>query len=354
MLIRFCFNPVSLSGGQPIIGGQVDRIVTPICDHLEVDWSIGSQPIENAVNVYFAHRGTFSKVRREVGVFVSHGLADKKWRDTVTPYYRATFVSGPRWTLKMLDHGAKLHTVFEVGYTKLDPLYQLRAERSPNRKVRVVWAPTHGGGGMGFAFKDHAPNTIFAARSTWWHRDQILSLLDDPRLELVECPHPRHRRDGQSTFDEYTQADVVIADGGSTIYEAWALDIPVVFCDWATREAHLNSSKGSMEEEIYRNRIGWHVDDPDRLADTVLAAAEAGITQDEQAYAETVLPRVYRGVSGRMHAETLTDLACGVPAPRHQPHVEFDSFTFAGRTIRAGRGTKQHGSLSRSRNWSLK
>lgn len=355
--IRFCFNDVSVdSSGCSLPAGQASRLVEPIVEHLDdAEWSIGPQPVENAVNVYFSHRGVYHKVRREVGVFVSHGIADKRWRDTVTPYYRATFVSGPAWTIRLLEHGAQQHTIFEVGYAKLDPLYARRAARPLNGKPVAVWAPTHGGGGNAFAFAEEPPNTIYAARSSWWHRDQILGLLDDDRIETVECPHPRHRCDGRATFDEFVRADVVIADGGSTIYEAWALGIPVVFCDWATRWGHTNgSSRGSMEEAIYVQQIGRHAAEPDGLVDAVLAAADEGITQAELDYIEPILPRAYRGVSGRLHAETLLDLADKVPAPRHQPVVTFDTFVFAGRTVKAARGTRQHAAMSRNRNWSLK
>lgn len=357
MLIRFCFNEVSVDErGRPVVGGQADRLAAPIIEHLgDAEWSIGRQPVDGAVNVYFTHRSSFDKVRRETGVFISHGIADKKWRDATSAYYRATFVSGPAWTCRLLDHGAKPHAIFEVGYAKLDPLFTIRESRVANRKPVVVWAPTHGGGGMQNRFSDTPPNTIYAARSSWWSRDDVMNLLDDPRIEVIECPHPRHRRDGRATFEELAVADVVIGDGGSTIYEAWALDIPVVFCDWLTRWGNTNgSSRGSMEEAIYERDIGWHVPDPERLVGTVLAAAEAGITQAEQAFMEPVLPRAYRGVSGRLHAETLLDLANGVHAPRHQPDVVFDTFKMSGRTISVARGTKQHATLSRSTKWVVK
>jgi len=34
------------------------------------------------------------------------------------------------------------------------------------------------------------------------------------------------------TMQPLVDADVVIADAGSTIYEAWALGKPVIFPDW--------------------------------------------------------------------------------------------------------------------------
>lgn len=359
LLIRFCFNPVSLDEhGHAVEGGQAWRLVHPILEHLgDAEWSIGGVPHERAVNVYYAHRSTFTKVRRETAVFVSHGIADKGWRNTTGPYYRASFVSGPAWTVRLLDYKAQLHTVFEVGYPKLDPLYRARQERIRANPARpeVLWAPTHGGGGMNFAFSPTAPPSSNAKRSSWWQRTDILDLLATCDVDVVESPHPRHRADRQATFDEYLTCDVVIGDGGSSIYEAWALGIPVVFLDWITREGNTQDvSRGTMEHTIYADQIGRHAQNPAQLAGLLHEAATCGMTPAEADFIEPVLPAAYRGIGGRMHAETLLDLAAGVPAPRHQARVDFVTYTFAGRDSKVVRGSKSDRRLSRNPNWHVK
>lgn len=202
---------------------------------------------------------------------------------------------------------------------------------------------------------DNKPNNFNAERSSWWHRDEILGLLDDDRLEVIEQPHPRHRPDRQATFDEYMRADVVIGDGGSTVYEAWALNIPVVFPDWLTFfGCTAGNSVGTMEQTIYQNGIGRHAADPGQLLPLVLEAADTGITTPEFDFIEPILPHAFRGHSGRLHTETLIDLANDEPVPRHRADVEFDEFTHAGRHRRVARGTKEHTALSRNARWVLK
>lgn len=369
--IRFCFNPVSLDAkGLPLPEGQAARLADPVVPWLTEwgdDWSIGAQPQEGAVNVYYAHRSAYRKVRREIGVFVSHGIADKGWRNATAPYYRATFVSGPRWTARLLDHNAPPHVIFEVGYAKLDPLFQARQEREIMRlktgthptPITVLWAPTHGGGGESSYFldptPDNEPSTFNSKRSSWWHRDEILAALDQPGLRVVECPHPRHRRDGRATFEELATADVVVADGGSTIYEAWALGIPVVFPTWLTYFGNTEgNSVGTLEADIYRRAIGRHAADDQMLPALVREAALMGITDPERAFVEPILPSAYRGISGLLHAETLHDLANGVDSPRNCPPIVWQTFTLNGRTRRAAVGTKMHEQLSQSGKWSVK
>ena len=110
----------------------------------------------------------------------------------------------------------------------------------------------------------------------------------------------------------------MIADGGSTIYEAWALDLPVVFPSWLV--GHYNAAnRATFEADVYNGQIGRHASAAHRLPELVAEAAADGITGHEQDFVESILPRRYRGCSGRLHAEALDDLAAGQP-PRHASH----------------------------------
>lgn len=315
-VIHFAFNPTSWDDSRcrPWPGGMADRLVEPILPHLAGEWSVSNRPRSNCVNVYYAFRGQYDIPEVEVGVssvFVSHGIADKYWRPGgKVNLFDWVAVSGPAWTSKMLAEGFPHHRILEVGYAKLDPLFG--APRVPSRgRVRVLWAPTHGGGGERVVDGS-------SARSSWHHRDEVLDLLDQDRFEVTVAAHPRHRADHRATFDEYLDCDVVIADGGSTIYEAWALDIPVVFPSWLVGAANQQRSRTAwtFEAELYQRRVGRHADRPDELVGLVAEAAADGITAAEQEFVEPILPRRYRGVSGRLHAEALDDIAAGRP-PRH-------------------------------------
>lgn len=358
--IRFCFNPVSWNADEaaPVPGGMADALVQPILKHLESPYELVRLPKPGGVNVYYSHRRDFvghpGNIRdQEIGVFVSHGIADKAWRDKVGGSYEHVFVSGPGWSAKMLVNHCPMHRIVEVGYAKLDPLFTgpggdpIRNERSD--KIRVLWAPTHGGGGLARAFATEPTNTIHARRSSWWSREEIVAMLPEDTFEIIDAPHPRHRRNHMSTLTEYMDADVVIADGGSTIYEAMALDLPVVFPDWILAD----HQPGTYEHEIFRRRIGRHVAQPADLAKVVEHAAVFGISREEQQFIEPILPRSYRGDSGRMHAEALDEIANQVSASPYQPTVEMIVYRHrAGRTVRVPRNTKLDRTYAESGWWS--
>lgn len=324
--IVFAYNPTSWRDGKPIPGGMADCLIHPILEALHPTdlRDCTNRPKPGAVNCYFTHRRTYglrAGPPREVSVFVSHGIADKVWRNArrMLGHFDYVAVSGPAWSKRLTDGGYPPDRVLEVGYTKLDPIFQGRIP-TPARdgRVRVVWAPTHGGGGEGRA-AGPPTGSMLTGPSSWWHRNKVLELLAPSEFDVVIAPHPRHRPDKRATLTEYVGADVVIADGGSTIYEAWALGLPVVFPTWLTERGNLRREKpGSptFEAAIYRNRLGVHAIKPAELAELVAKAAVDGIGERERTFVEQVLPAAYRGSSGRRHAEALVDIAHNRP-PRH-------------------------------------
>lgn len=318
MLIAFVMNPTSWNNetGAPWPGGMADRLVQPVLEHLDPsEYRVVRMPLEgDVVNVYYTHRGV-QGVKDEPGarsVFVSHGIADKNWRnaDRMGARFDFVFVSGPAWTLKLVNGGQDPATICEVGYAKLDPL--VTAERLPRRdaRIRVLWAPTHGGGGEHEKREGGAPRRRV---SSHWSRQQLLDLLPAERFDVREAPHPRHRPDKRATFDEYLDCDVVVADGGSTIYEAWALGLPVVFPTWLTGTANQLRARRrhTFESELYERRIGYHALRPDAFAAQVERAARNGLTIDEADFVDPILPASTLGSAGRLHAEELRAIAAG-------------------------------------------
>lgn len=311
-MIRFCYNETSWADGRPIYGGMADRMVSPILDHLD-DYEIDRYPERGATNAYLSTPGVYGKSFVPGGVLISHGIADKNIRRGYRlEQFSHVVVPGPAFADRLLSTGVPARQIVELGYPKLDPLFRSQVNpRQHDGRVRVVYAPTHGGGGELAHMNDTEPTGRKSSRcTTWWERDKVLGLLDRERFDVVLAPHPRHRPDRQATFAEYIGADVVIADGGSTIYEGWALGIPVVLPAWLAAAG--NQSRGGFEGYIYYNRIGYHAQRPAQLAPLVLQAATEGMRQPETAFIDGILPPAYRGKSGQLHAEFLTDLDRGV------------------------------------------
>jgi hypothetical protein len=319
-VIVLCANDTSWDHDRDrlIPGGQGHRYLWPIFGALpEGRAIICRQPRPGAVNVYMNHRDRYNRdaYRRErTSVLISHGIASKTYRSgTKARSYRHIVVPGPALYAEVLDSGVPAGKVHQLGYPKLDPIHRGEvASPWPERdgRVRVLWAPTHGGGSE--RYPDGNPEAPGAAATTWWHRGELLGLLDPVRHLVMEAPHPRHHPRKQATLAQYVGADVVIGDGGSTMYEAWCLGLPVVLPDWLVAERNLGRAGGvTLEARVYRDQVGWHVHDRREFAATVDAAAGSGISPAEVEFAAEVLPPEFRGHGGKLHAEFLLSLDRG-------------------------------------------
>lgn len=316
MQVAFVYNPTSWNDetDSPWPGGMADALVQPILAHLDpAEYRVTRWPADDTVNVYYTHRRV-QGVEEEPGpvsVFVSHGIADKRWRNADRMRFRFdwVFVSGPAWSVKLAAEGLDPERIVEVGYAKLDPLFDGVRTPPADDRLRVLWAPTHGGGGEGTTQPRRRPR----ARTSHWHVADIVGRLDPAQFDVRIAHHPRHREDRRATLDEYRDCDVVIADGGSTIYEAWALDLPVVFPHWITGHANMlrAARDWTFEAELYSQRIDYHAMRPEALPAMVEKAGHHGITAEAREFVEEILPARYRGISGRLHAEALRAIAAG-------------------------------------------
>ncbi|MDZ7732203.1 MAG: hypothetical protein U5R31_03045 [Acidimicrobiia bacterium] len=331
MQIVFAHNPTGWGDdGAPIPGGMSDAHIEPVRrqlvpgSYVEVDSPMSGE----VVNVYYTHRRNYG-ANRERGwrsVFAGHGLADKAWRNAGRVRdYDFVVTSGPAWTQRLVTGGYPGAHLLEVGYPKLDPIFNGEIDSPwPERdgRIRVLWAPTHGGGGERYRRSSTPPATAGARRTMHWRRDEVIDALPESECVVMAAPHPRHRSDGRSTLAEYVGADVVIADGGSTIYEAWALGLPVVFASWITAEAHLTRRVTSFEADIYRHQVGRHAGSAEELPGLVASAAGAGISEVEAMFIEPILPASLRGRGAMLLADALTAIAGG-HAPHHDSKLKF-------------------------------
>jgi hypothetical protein len=293
-----------------------DSFVNPILAHLPE--GVGAKvtdPDPDALNVRF-----YTWPLPQQQVFISHGIADKNYR-TPSKLFGFTWIhsTGPWWTEYYRRRGGAeaAGKVFETGYTKLDPLFPFEREPAPDGRVRVLWAPTHAGvQGRSVTY----PSAYLELK------DAIDTLLPADEFAVEVAPHPRLREGAglppKVTLEEYRRADVVIADGGSTLYEAWALGLPAVVPTWITDHKVRRRWAQALEGEVYRERIGYHVDNPSQLAATVTTAARDGMGARESALIEAVFPASYRGDSGRRTAGALLDIISR-PIPAFEPPSRF-------------------------------
>lgn len=236
-------------------------------------------------------------------IFYSHGIADKNyWIGKRIKEYKYAFVPGPAWEKRMRNTGFE-GEIFQVGYTKLDPLINCNYTKTERKKPYVVWAPTHG-----YTNKNRG-------RSSY---PQCLTLINQIPADYEKklSMHPTSKMHSgvkhTPTLIELLEADVVIADGGSTIYEAWILGKPVILPHWICAKSILNEfeyDKNNFEYQIYSKRIGYHAKDMNHLNQLIETALTNGMKDEEKAFIENIYPKKIRGKSGKLFADKLIELS---------------------------------------------
>ena len=66
--------------------------------------------------------------------------------------------------------------------------------------------------------------------------------------------------------------------------------------------------KDNLEYQIYYRQIGYHAKDMKDLIRLIPIAIEKGMQEPEIEFMETVFPKEYRGISGKLAAEALAKI----------------------------------------------
>lgn len=241
-------------------------------------------------------------------VFMSHGVADKNYllrrKDNgklALNDFQSVLVPGPWMKRKLLAHPEitlKSEQIVPVGWPRLDALVEAaRAQpprsRAPGDRLKVLWAPTHDAKKHGPGRKSTSSYPEFAE-----HVDELNRYVD-----VSVALHPRNRPEKAPTAISLVEADVVISDFGTMVYEAWALGKPVIFPYWLVGEGVQAFRPGSAEAVIFQQRIGYHPNSIGELID--LLGRDLRVTPDVKAFMEDYLPGEFLGRSGRACAEAL-------------------------------------------------
>jgi len=229
-------------------------MVNPILLYLK-DYSISDDCMKNAINVHFFNEQNdyYKKLNIQgINVFISHGIADKNWRNyNRVKHFDYVCVSGGLWRNKLCNKGMDEKKILLTGYTKLDPIFKGEYIKKVNNKPKILYAPTHNLAG-------------WSIRGNASSYPKFLKYLDklSKDFEILESYHPANN-EGQVTLQYLVDADIVISDCSSIIYEAWSLNKPVIFPDWIVKDYIMKTYKGSFEDYIYKNQIGYHTGDFD-------------------------------------------------------------------------------------------
>ena len=250
-------------------------------------------------------------IRKKSDVVMSHGVADKNYfwspddQGRRLASQREHLLVPGEWLKRRLLGSRSIDLdadqIHVVGWPRLDIL--IDQVPTPSRRLfgeakpRVLWAPTHNRRKRGET-----------GRSTSSFPDFENYLRALSRFAWVDVSvHPRNRTDRTPTGASMPRADVVVADFGTTVYEAWALGKPVIFPRWLLADRIAEYMPSSAESYIFSHRIGYHPESFDEMVD--LLRAGPVITADVREFMDDYLEPAYFGRSGKRVAQVLQELA---------------------------------------------
>jgi hypothetical protein len=259
--------------------GVQEQLLNQIKKHLlEGSWSEAPDYRKGALN--------FSVfIGRKSEVLMSHGAADKNYHfrgsqpGSSHPKMnhamdRKHILVPGDWLKNRIVSSASLEftdsQVHAMGWPRLDLLFaqmDAKPKRPEGLKKKLLWAPTHDLGRRG-------PKAL--SLSSYPEFEPYLEKLAE-RYEIMVSLHPRNRKNKAPTKDALIEADVVIPDFGTTVYEAVALGKQVIFPSWIVGDAIRDNLKFSAEHAIYSNNYGLHATSIDHLVEMI--ETDAGMDQ---------------------------------------------------------------------------
>lgn len=272
-------------------------MINPIKDNLNSeDYLISDISIQDCINIHFFNESDYINQVGLLGksVFISHGIADKNWRNlNVVDKFNYIVVSGYSWKEKMIKDGLSEDRIFIGGYPKLD--YILDKKKKSDKKT-ILWCPTH----------NMNPNSKCRVSSYPYLKEYLHEIPSE--FEVLISEHPANKTNRKSTMEELVDADIVIADTGSTLYEAWILGKPVIFPDWIIKDSILKSYPNSFEYKIFSKKIGYHANNIEDMISLIYSSFGLGIDEKTELFIEGILPKSLRGSSGKTIAAFLKNI----------------------------------------------
>jgi len=245
----------------------------------------------------------FLEERGKNGIYMVHGIADKNYHKVERlKQIKYLLYPGPIWKEKFVRVGVPEEKIFVVGWPRLDPVFQGKVgvgSKGASRKKIVAWCPTH-----------NAIPAISSYPSFARWLGELQHRLGD-EFEVVSSVHPARREDGKTSLELLVEADVILSDTSSVLYEALVVGKPVVLLDFLVKEGVFRILRGAFEEYVYREGIGYHANSFDELPEVIRRAAEEGVDERTEEFIERFYPTEYRGCSGEVVADVLRRLMRG-------------------------------------------
>lgn len=212
-----------------------------------------------------------------------------------------------RWMRDRILQDDKFHLppskVLITGSPRIDFLRQLQADRevpasNNDDTPRVLYVPLHEN------WRDENGLPLSSAAPMAAYLDQLKDIC---RLEVREDAPTTGAK--QPVTEALLDADIVITDYTSTIYEAWALGKPVIFPRWLLGNRGVAKAPKSAEAFIYDNKIGHHAGSLEDLLNLISRGQELGLGDGVEAFMEDYLDNFHGGNAAQRIAQVLERLA---------------------------------------------
>ena len=277
--VAFIVPPDHFERGRPRPTSPHTRQIAALAQALGAP--IKPQPTTRGLNVSTDGIGCWKRPFTTPTAFIAHGIADKgNWLYRETDYALAPndFIAE--------RCGAE---AFVVGWPHLDALFDgSLTPAPPGERPRVLYAPTLSRLTRGV--------DVPSSRT---HAEDILKALE--AFDVTFSDHPHHSGAGVTPLQAYLDADVIVADYGSTLHIAVGLGKPVVLAPHCGTAA-----PGSLEEAlghaVRRSTI-------ETLRSRIDHAADFGRRFAEAAWRDVVIDPALRGKSLERAVEIIRALA---------------------------------------------
>ena len=269
----------------------LDEYINPIIDNLNKDkYKISDFAQEDCLNVHFFSEREYKNWVGFVGknIFIPHGIADKNSRNfDNTGDFDYLIVSGEYWKQKHILQGVNHEKIIIGGYPKMDNMFKLK--KNTYNKPMILWCPTHN-------FSTHLNLTTYP--------DFINYINDIPFDDFIFkiSQHPANKYNLKPTKQELIDADIIISDSGSMIYEAFTMNKHVIFPDWIVKDNILRVYNNTFESQIYEEDIGMHANSIEELLEFCYNPV---FDKKIKKFIDGIFQKELRGKSGKAIAEIL-------------------------------------------------
>lgn len=266
-------------------------MINPIIKYLS-NYIITDIAMDDCVNIHFFNEPIYvEKVGlKGINFMIPHGIGDKGWRNINSNQF--DYVSAPSeyWKDVLIKRDIKEEKIIICGYPKIDLFFDGNLQKQLSNKPTVLWCPTHE--------KSISSNPKFK---------EYISLIP-PDYNFISHEHPFNDEHHTATVQSLINADVVITDYSSMIFEAWAIGKPVIFPDWIIQDRMEMVKSYILEKRVYLEDIGYHCNNIDELIKSIHIALNNTLDDKVVNFINKILPIEFRGNSGKIIADIILEM----------------------------------------------